>query len=247
MAQTVTQFGPIVNDATGMGVTRELLGGFGSCRWKQLINGMHLNGPWNCVEYVVIEPESSCGTHTHLRTEEIYYILQGSAEMELNGEPITLRAGDLITAPIGTSHGTVNRSGADMEFFVVEVFPGSGVDPQPVSIAMHDPTAADPVTVEIGPDVELHSLALEDLFTGPWRSFATIELGPAARCELEPVSDADQVLFVVSGFAGIEFSGTVVEGSRGLCIGIPPAATRAIVNRSSNESLTVLSTIVGLG
>jgi len=246
MAQTLTQFGPVVNDATGMGQTHELLGGLGSCRWKQLINGMHLNGPWNCVEYVVIEPESSCGTHTHLRTEEIYYILDGSAEMEVNGEPIMLYAGDLVTAPIGTSHGTVNHSRGDMEFLVVEVFPGSGVDPKPVSVAINNPGYAHPVTVQVDAGATIRELALQDLFTGPWRTFTRIELRPGASYEREPVADADEVLFVATGAAGIEFNGAMVEGGRGLCVGVPPAATRAIVNRSTTESLTVLSTIVGL-
>jgi mannose-6-phosphate isomerase-like protein (cupin superfamily) len=246
MPQTLTQFGPVVNDASGMGELRELLGGFGNCRWKQLINGMHLNGPWNCVEYVVIEPNRSCGTHTHLRTEEIYYILSGSAEMELNGEPITLLAGDLVTAPIGTSHGTMNRASADMEFFVVEVFPGAGTDPKPVSISLRYPPAGDTVTVATDTDTRISSVALQDLFTGPWRSFATIELTPGARHELEPIADATEVLFIVSGVAGIELDGTVAEGASGLCVGVPPAATRAIVNRSNKEPLTVLSTIVGL-
>jgi mannose-6-phosphate isomerase-like protein (cupin superfamily) len=229
MSTAVAQFGPVVNDISGMGDTHELLGGIGTCRWKQVINGMHLNGPWNCVEYVVIPPGASCGKHTHLHTEEIYYILSGGAEMELNAEAIELTAGDLVTATIGTSHGTINRYDRDMEFLVVEVFPGAGSPPAPVRVRVED-------SVELAP-----------LFTGPWRTFARIDVPPGSKVERDPVEDGDEVLFVARGSATIEFGGSTVEGGRGLSVGIPPRAPRAIANPSDNETLEVLSTAVGLG
>src|SRR5450432_1597843 len=101
MTETLTTFGPISNDATGLGMTRNLVGGEGTCLWKQLMAGMHLGGTWNCIEYVVIPPNSSCGEHTHNRTEEIYYIVSGKATMKMNGETFEVTAGDLITTPIG--------------------------------------------------------------------------------------------------------------------------------------------------
>lgn len=247
MSSVVAQFGPVVNDISGMGDTHELLGGEGSCRWKQLINGMHLNGPWNCVEYVVIPPQASCGRHTHLQTEEIYYILRGAAEMDLNGEQVALTAGDLVTAPIGTSHGTVNHGEADMEFFVVEVFPGTGSPPAPVRISVEHPSPGDPVRSENVDQAVVHRVDLSSLFTGPWRSFATIELPPGATLEPDSPQDGDEVLFVTRGSARIEYGGSIVEGERGLCVGIPPGAARAVSNTSEREPLELLRTVVGLG
>jgi mannose-6-phosphate isomerase-like protein (cupin superfamily) len=246
MASTVTQFGPVVNEISGMGETHELLGGIGTCRWKQLINGMHLNGPWNCVEYVVIPPGASCGRHTHLRTEEIYYILAGTAEMDLNGEVVTLEAGDLVTAPIGTSHGTVNESDESMEFFVVEVFPGPGEAPAPRRVSVSDPSETDAVDVAEVPGAIVHSLGLADLFRGPWRRFELIDVAPGARFAPKVVSDGDEVVFIARGAARIEFGGCIVDGERGLCVGIPPDESRVVINRSPTDPLTVLSTVVGL-
>jgi len=248
MPSVVTQFGPVVNDVSGMGDTHELLGGEGRCQWKQLINGMHLNGPWNCVEYVVIPPTASCGEHTHLRTEEIYYILRGAATMELNGESVELSAGDLVTAPIGTSHGTVNHTGTDMEFFVVEVFPGAGAPPLPVQInvAGQTPTHNLLAGAAEGDEAVTRSVALESLFTGPWRTFTTIELPPGGRLEAPLVEDGDEVLFVARGSARIEFGSSVVEGARGLCVGVPPGSPRAIANSSASEPLEVICIVVGL-
>jgi mannose-6-phosphate isomerase-like protein (cupin superfamily) len=166
--------------------------------------------------------------------------------MELNGEPVTLTAGDLVTAPIGTSHGTVNHNAEDMEFFVVEVFPGTETAPAPVLVNVADPTPADPVGIAADLESTTRSVELGDMFTGPWRSFAAIELAPRARLERDVVPDGDEVLFITGGLASIEFGGARADGERGLCVGVPPGAERAIVNRSVDEPLTVLSTVVGL-
>jgi mannose-6-phosphate isomerase-like protein (cupin superfamily) len=247
MSTTTTAFGAIVNSISGLGDTHELLGGVGTCRWKQLINGMHLNGPWNCVEYVVIPPGASCGLHTHHATEEIYYILSGAAEMDMNGEPVALTAGDLVTAPIGTSHGTVNDGLVDMEFLVVEVFPGAGSAPPATRIAVCDVNAGGArVSHSHGGAGVAHAADLAGLFTGPWQTFEAIELTPASRLE-RPRSDGDEVLFVADGSARIEYGSATVEGGRGLCVGIPPAVDRSIVNTSDRNALQVLSTVVGLG
>jgi mannose-6-phosphate isomerase-like protein (cupin superfamily) len=247
VSTTTITFGPIVNSISGLGLTHELLGGAGTCRWKQLINGMHLSGRWNCVEYVVIPPGASCGRHTHLRTEEIYYILTGSAEMEIDGQPVALTTGDLVTAPIGTTHGTVNDGPVDMEFLVVEVFPGEGSAPPATRIPVRHPNAGGARVTRSNPGVGVsHCVELASLFTGPWQTFETIELTPGARLEREP-RDADEVLFVADGNARIEYGAASVEGSRGLCVGVPPAVERAIANPSQHEALQLLSVIVGAG
>ena len=59
----ITEYGFIFNDASGLGDIDHLVGGTGTCRWKTVINGMHLPGPWNVIEYVVIPPGASCGQH----------------------------------------------------------------------------------------------------------------------------------------------------------------------------------------
>ena len=49
----VTEYGVIFNDASGLGEIDHLVGGTGTCRWKTVINGMHLPGQWNVIEYGV--------------------------------------------------------------------------------------------------------------------------------------------------------------------------------------------------
>src|ERR1700759_1022187 len=90
-------FGPISNDTTGRAITHRQVGGTGVGHWKMLMNGMDLEGEWNRVEDVVIEPGASVGEHVHMRTEQIYYIVSGRAVVTMDGEEIDARPGDLVT------------------------------------------------------------------------------------------------------------------------------------------------------
>jgi mannose-6-phosphate isomerase-like protein (cupin superfamily) len=237
----MTAFGPIVNDVAGMGATHELIGGTGSCRWKQLINGMHLTGPWNCVEYVVLPPGSSCGEHIHRATEEIYYILSGSAVMHIDGERVEVEAGDVITETIGAAHTIANHADRDMEMYVIEVFPGEGEARAPQRLPLGRKLT--PASGFRGSPRELRhrTIDLAVHFSGAWGSFSVLELPPGAALDTYSLDDRDEVVFVNHGEARLHFGDHVVDGSRGLCAGIPPGTPRIVENRSATEPLELLS------
>jgi mannose-6-phosphate isomerase-like protein (cupin superfamily) len=211
-------YGPIVNDTSGMAYTMSQIGGEGLCRWKMLMNGTHLEGAWNCVEYVVIEPGASIGTHVHTRTEEIYFIVSGHGEMNVNGTTFPCSAGDLITAPIGTAHGIANRSEEEVHFFVVEVFPGEGPAAQPTRL--HLPSIA----VDGKADVDL-----TPFFTGDWERFRWLEI-PAGGSE-ELMTANTEVMYVLEGGATVAVDGMREQrGSAGLAVAIPPGTPRRVAN-----------------
>ena len=61
--------------------------------------------------------------HFHPRTEEIYYILSGEAEMTLDGEQHAVSAGDAIAIPPGCLH-TIHNNGKQMLVFLCCCAPG---------------------------------------------------------------------------------------------------------------------------
>lgn len=242
----VTEYGVIFNDASGLGEVDHLVGGTGSCRWKTIINGMHLPGAWNVVEYVVIPPGASCGEHQHTATEEIYYILAGSAEMHINGAPVQVRAGDLITCPIGTTHGIANHGDADMHFFVVEVFPGNGPSPEAERIPVHDRLRyAVGYRGYYGDDLRVGQVDLARHFTGPWRAFSEIEIPPEEAIGPYRASGGTaEVLFVAAGEADVTVGSQVRKGGPGLCVGAPLGSALTVRNRSDCQPLRLISTEV---
>jgi mannose-6-phosphate isomerase-like protein (cupin superfamily) len=245
MTDVMTGFGPITNTYEAPGKTASLIGGAGTCLWKQLVNGMHLTGDWNCIEYLVVPAGASIGEHTHLRTEEIYYILSGTAVMSINGERVEVSAGDLITNPIGGRHGIANEAGEDMEFLVVEVFPGedsSGYFPERIPVR-EELTPGSPFN-DGNSAAAFAKLDLSGHFSGDWADFVVTRIEPSGQLGPFIRDDRDQVLFVVEGRAEIEFGGDAVAGSAGLTIAIPAALSRTIRNASSGGPLEVVSTEV---
>jgi mannose-6-phosphate isomerase-like protein (cupin superfamily) len=245
----VSEYGVIFNDASGLGEIDHLVGGTGSCRWKTIINGMHLPGAWNVVEYVVVPPGASCGEHRHTETEEIYYILAGTAEMSIDGRRVAVQAGDLITSPIGTVHGIANHGEADVRFFVVEVFPAHGAPAQVQRIGVHEqlrPTAG--YRGYQGDDLRITQVNLSWHFTGPWRTFSEIEIPPEeAIGPYQLARGTAEVLFVVDGDADVTVGSQVRKGGHGLCVGAALGSTVTVRNRSDRQPLRLISTEVRAG
>lgn len=51
-----------------------------------------------------LEPGQATRRHRHAETEEIYYVVEGAGEMELDGERRRVTAGDAILIPPGAGH-----------------------------------------------------------------------------------------------------------------------------------------------
>ena len=51
-----------------------------------------------------LEPGQATQPHYHAETEEIYYLVDGSGEMEIDGESRTVAPGDAILIPRGAWH-----------------------------------------------------------------------------------------------------------------------------------------------
>lgn len=216
-SSTPPGYGVIRNDIVGLAITECQIGGQGRALWKMLMNGSHLVGAWNCVEYVVLDPGSSVGGHTHVRTEEIYYIIAGRPHMVINGEEYVFEAGDLITAPIGTHHAIRNDTNSAVEFFVVEVFPELDAT-QDFSY----------VNVESSGG----KIDLQKMMPGYWRSFTKFDLAVSAT-EADASSDCTEVLFVLEGQVSVAVGEESYRGERGLAMAIPPGSLRRLGNVGS--------------
>ena len=57
-----------------------------------------------------LEVKKDSELHYHERLTEIYYVLSGSGQMELDGEVYPLSAGDAVSIPPGTVHRAIPGS-----------------------------------------------------------------------------------------------------------------------------------------
>ena len=223
----------------------ELVGGTGICRWRQMFYGAHLPGAWNTVEHVVVTPGGSCGEHVHGKTEEIYYVLQGTAEMRIGGIRRAVRAGDLITAPIGTVHGIANDARADMHFLVVEVYPGSEAPREFTHVSMTGLLRDVPAGYRGSPDdgIRAYRIDLAPYFSGPWGSFTEMEIPPGGRIATERTRDAE-VLFIVAGTSQITVRDAAYDAAPGAGLSVPLGAGYAVSNPSPEQDLRLVCATV---
>ncbi len=57
----------------------------------------------------LVEISEDARTHYHKRLTEIYYILEGEGEMELDGERHTVRPGDAVLIKPGCRHRAIGK------------------------------------------------------------------------------------------------------------------------------------------
>ena len=96
-------------------------GGAGRIGFHRLFEAADFAGPWNFVDYAVLPPGASIGTHRHGRNEELYLVLEGEGTLQLDGRSIPVRAGHVVLNRPGGEHGLVNTSQSPLRLFVVEV------------------------------------------------------------------------------------------------------------------------------
>jgi mannose-6-phosphate isomerase-like protein (cupin superfamily) len=61
-----------------------------------------------------LEPGQATERHYHRASEEIYFVLKGQGEMELDGETRFLRPGDAVLIPPGAWHTLENNGTSEL-------------------------------------------------------------------------------------------------------------------------------------
>ncbi len=64
-------------------------------------------------------PQSSEQNHFHQHAQQVFFILSGTAEFEMDGKIFTLHPVESIHVPAGTPHKIMNLSSKDLHFLVI--------------------------------------------------------------------------------------------------------------------------------
>ncbi len=65
----------------------------------------------------VLKPGSAIGYHLQ-KEDEIYYIISGTGEMQMNGKTFPVKAGDAILTRPGSSHGLKQTGNDDLSIII---------------------------------------------------------------------------------------------------------------------------------
>jgi mannose-6-phosphate isomerase-like protein (cupin superfamily) len=75
-----------------------------------------------------LEPGQATERHYHRATEEIYFVIKGSGDMEVDGRTERVRPGDAILIPAGAWHSLVNDGTSELRILCCCVPPYSDAD-----------------------------------------------------------------------------------------------------------------------
>ena len=70
---------------------------------------------------IILEPGSSIGYHIHENEEEIFYIIEGTAQYNDNGTVVTLNKGDSCICLDGETHSIGNAADAECDLVIFAV------------------------------------------------------------------------------------------------------------------------------
>jgi len=96
-------------------------------KWGTDCDGWHLAASANLS---VIRERVPSGAseirHLHTHAEQFFYVIAGTAALEVSGEIHTLHPGEGFHVPAGTAHTLSNRAEEVLEFLVVSTPPSHG-------------------------------------------------------------------------------------------------------------------------
>ena len=98
----------------------EMRGGNGTVRIEHMFKPQEeLQSSARLCARLVLEPQVSIGFHRHENEEELFVIVQGTAEIDDNGTIRTVQAGDAILTGGGAGHSVKNIGSGTLEIIAV--------------------------------------------------------------------------------------------------------------------------------
>lgn len=80
---------------------------------KVILNGADLDFPGALVQQIKIKPGETAASHYHQKQTEIFYFLNGNGYFIVNGEKISLQAGDALVVEPNDKHTVINETNQD--------------------------------------------------------------------------------------------------------------------------------------
>jgi len=76
---------------------------------------------WSYVDHLLLLSGTSEGRHRHVGVEEVYYVMNGNGEVELNSETAAIRTGDAVPVLLRDVHSFRNNSSQDLELMIIGI------------------------------------------------------------------------------------------------------------------------------
>lgn len=97
------------------------LGGQGTVQYRRCLHPEVFLTNWSYVDHLILPPGTSEGRHRHAGVEEVYYVMNGNGEVELNGKTAAIAKGDAVPVLLREVHSFRNDGSEDLELMIVGI------------------------------------------------------------------------------------------------------------------------------
>jgi mannose-6-phosphate isomerase-like protein (cupin superfamily) len=99
----------------------DFLGGQGTAQYRRALEPEVFLTNWSYMDHLLLPPGSSEGRHRHKGVEEVYYVMDGDGEVQVNGETAAIHAGDGVPVALGEVHAFRNNGSAPLELMIIGI------------------------------------------------------------------------------------------------------------------------------
>ncbi len=97
------------------------LGGQGTVRYRRALDPEVFVTNWSYMDHLLLPPGTSEGRHRHTGVEEVYYVMDGEGEVEINGETTAVHNGDALPVLLNEVHAFHNNGSQDLELMIIGI------------------------------------------------------------------------------------------------------------------------------
>ena len=97
------------------------LGGQGTVQYRRALEPEVFLTTWSYVDHLVLPPGTSEGRHRHTGVEEIYYVMNGQGQVEVDTETSEVAGGDILPVLLNQVHGLRNDGSQDLEMMITGI------------------------------------------------------------------------------------------------------------------------------
>jgi len=76
---------------------------------------------WSYIDHLLLPPGTSEGRHLHTGVEELYYVMNGNGEAQVNEETAAITNGDLVPVLLNDVHAFRNNGSEDFELMIIGI------------------------------------------------------------------------------------------------------------------------------